>query len=63
MALPVLIDPGALRSESQLHVKLMPTAYLIDRRGRVREVHEGFSEDAKGQYQSQIEALLTEPAP
>ncbi len=62
VTVPVLIDPGALSAESELHVKLMPTAFLIDRAGKVREVHEGFSEDAKATYQSQIEALLAEGA-
>ena len=61
VTVPVLIDPGAMSAERELHVKLMPTAFLIDRAGRVREVHEGFTEDAKAKYQNAIEALLAEP--
>ena len=63
VTVPVLLDPGAMNAEVQLHVKLMPTAFLIDRTGRVREVHEGFTEDAKAKYQSEIEALLAEAPP
>ncbi len=60
VTVPVLIDPGAMNAERELHVKLMPTAFLIDRTGHIREVHEGFTEDAKAKYQSEIEALLAE---
>lgn len=60
ITVPVLVDPGALNSETVLHVKLMPTAFLIDRKGVIREVHEGFSDDARAKYQTQIEALLAE---
>ncbi len=57
---PVLVDPGAQVVEPVLRVKLMPTAYLVDRRGVVREVHEGFSDDARRTYRKAIEALLAE---
>lgn len=61
VSVPVLLDPGALNTERALKVRLMPTSYLIDRHGLVRQVHEGVSEDAKTQYQHEIEALLSEP--
>ncbi len=61
VAVPVLLDPSAASAESTLHVKLMPTAFLIDRKGVIREVHEGFADDAKARYQAEIEALLAEP--
>ena len=60
VSLPILVDPGALNSEGLLHVKLMPTAFLIDRKGIIREVHEGFSDDVSAKYQRSIEALLAE---
>ena len=41
----------------------MPTSFLIDRRGVVRHVHEGLSEDFFGQTLSEVEALLTETTP
>jgi cytochrome c biogenesis protein CcmG, thiol:disulfide interchange protein DsbE len=61
--LPVVLDPDAAVVESALHVKLMPTATLVDRRGVVRHVHEGFDSGAMATWVSQIESLLAEPAP
>jgi len=60
VTLPILVDPGAINSESLLHVKLMPTSFLIDRKGIIREVHEGFSDDVRAKYEREIEALLAE---
>jgi cytochrome c biogenesis protein CcmG, thiol:disulfide interchange protein DsbE len=63
LALPVLHDPGAAMAEQTLKVRQMPTSFLIDRRGVVRHVHEGLSEDFFGQTLSEVEALLTETTP
>jgi thiol-disulfide isomerase/thioredoxin len=62
VTLPVLVDENAQVSERTLKVRSMPTTYLIDRRGVVRHVHEGFAEEFLAKYQSQIEALLAESA-
>lgn len=62
LALPVLRDPEAHVSESALKVKLMPTAFLIDRKGVIRHVHEGFDEGELSAWLSEIEQLLAEPA-
>ncbi len=62
LSLPVLLDPEARLAESTLKVKLMPTAFLIDRQGRVRFVHEGFDEGQLATWLSELEALLAEPA-
>jgi len=62
VSLPVLRDPEARVAESKLKVKLMPTAFLIDRKGVVRHVHEGFDEGELATWLSEIEALLAEPA-
>jgi thiol-disulfide isomerase/thioredoxin len=62
VALPVLLDPGALVSERELKLKLMPTSYLFDRRGKLRHTHEGFDEAHLQLLLSEIEHLLTEPA-
>jgi cytochrome c biogenesis protein CcmG, thiol:disulfide interchange protein DsbE len=59
---PVLLDPGARLSEGALQVKVMPTAFLIDRKGNLRHVHEGFAEEFLQQYVSEIETLLAEKA-
>ena len=63
VSLPVLLDPEARFAESVLKVKLMPTAFLIDKKGTVRFVHEGFDEGQLATWLSEIESLLAEPAP
>ncbi len=63
VSLPVLLDPEARFAESVLKVKLMPTAFLIDKKGTVRFVHEGFDEGQLATWLSEIEGLLAEPAP
>ncbi len=60
LQVPVLLDPGADIAEKALQVKVMPTAFLIDRRGNLRHVHEGFAEEFLQQYINEIEALLGE---
>lgn len=45
-------------------VEKMPTSFLIDRAGKIRVVHKGFSGDETvKQYRDEIELLLKEPAP
>jgi peroxiredoxin len=43
-------------------VKAMPSGYLIDRRGVVRHVHRGFTEETAKDLEREIRALLAEPA-
>ncbi|HSP77785.1 MAG TPA: TlpA disulfide reductase family protein, partial [Myxococcaceae bacterium] len=59
--LPILLDTNAAVSEAVLRVRSMPTTVLVDRKGRVRYVHEGFAEEFLGRYQAEIEELLAEP--
>ncbi|MBM7118331.1 TlpA disulfide reductase family protein [Archangium primigenium] len=61
--IPVLLDAGANVADSVLHLKGMPTSLLIDRRGQVRFVHEGFNEDDLARSQQEIETLLQEEVP
>jgi thiol-disulfide isomerase/thioredoxin len=58
--LPILMDRSAEVAERLLHISGVPTTFLVDRQGRVRHVHQGFSERSILQYVSQIEALLAE---
>jgi thiol-disulfide isomerase/thioredoxin len=58
--LPVLLDPNGAVAERTLKVKVMPTAFLFDRKGTLRYVHEGFAEEFLARYTSEIEALLKE---
>lgn len=62
VSLPVLLDANAVVAEKTLQVKLMPTSYLLDRRGVVRFIHEGFAEEFLQKYQTEIEQLLAERA-
>ncbi|MBE2252339.1 MAG: TlpA family protein disulfide reductase [Myxococcus sp.] len=62
LTLPVLHDPEAAVSGSTLKVKQMPTSVLVDRRGVVRRVHEGLSDDYFQQTLTDVERLLAEPA-
>lgn len=62
LGLPVLHDPEAAVAGTTLRVSQMPTSLLIDRRGVVRRVHEGLSDDFFQQTLSDVEALLAEPA-
>lgn len=61
LSLDVLLDPNAEYAENTLKVKVMPTALLIDRKGRVRNVHEGFAEEFFSKYMTEVSDLLAEP--
>jgi thiol-disulfide isomerase/thioredoxin len=43
-------------------VKAMPSGYLVDRKGVVRKVHRGFTDETAATLEREIEALLKEPA-
>lgn len=60
--LPILVDENAKVAEQALKVRMMPTTFLVDRKGVVRFVHEGFAEEFLQRYQNEIEQLLAEPA-
>ena len=41
-------------------MKAMPSGYLVDRKGVVRYVHKGFTEETAAQLEKQVDALLKE---
>jgi thiol-disulfide isomerase/thioredoxin len=43
-------------------VKAMPSGYLVDRKGIVRKIHLGFTSETAAALETEIEALLKEPA-
>ena len=43
-------------------VKAMPSGYLVDRKGVVRKVHRGFTDETAATLDREIEALLKEPS-
>ncbi len=57
---PILVDQNAEVAEQVLKVQMMPTTFILDKRGVVRFVHEGFAEGFVAKYQAEIEQLLNE---
>jgi cytochrome c biogenesis protein CcmG, thiol:disulfide interchange protein DsbE len=43
-------------------VKAMPSGYLVDRKGIVRKVHRGFTDETAAALEREIDALLKEPS-
>ncbi|HEX9291121.1 MAG TPA: TlpA disulfide reductase family protein [Anaeromyxobacteraceae bacterium] len=60
VAFPVLWDKGAVRV-SRFDVSYMPVTLLVDRRGIIRHVHQGWDPARGRQQRKQIEELLAEP--
>jgi cytochrome c biogenesis protein CcmG, thiol:disulfide interchange protein DsbE len=56
----ILWDEGAVRV-SRLDVRYMPVTLIVDRRGVIRHVHQGWDAAKARQQRRQIEALLAEP--
>jgi thiol-disulfide isomerase/thioredoxin len=61
LSLPVLLDENAAIAENVLKVTLMPTSFIVDRRGFIRFVHQGFGGQEIPRYEAEIEQLLAEP--
>ena len=58
---PVIYDPHGDIAASYKIVG-MPSAVLIDRSGRVRFRHDGFSLKKRDEYEAHVQTLLAEPA-
>ncbi|MFM8443998.1 MAG: TlpA family protein disulfide reductase [Methylococcus sp.] len=58
----ILADAGG-ECPQKFDVKAMPSTYLIDRSGVIRQVHLGFKSGESAQLRQQVEALLGEAAP
>ena len=43
-------------------VKAMPSGYLVDRKGVVRHVHRGFTDETRARLEREIDSLLKEPS-
>jgi thiol-disulfide isomerase/thioredoxin len=61
LTLPVLLDENAAIAETVLKVTIMPTSFIVDRRGVIRFVHQGFGGHEIPRYEAEIEQLLAEP--
>ena len=53
----ILRDPGGDVSE-QLHMRLMPTSFLIDAQGKVVKRHDGFTEEDEPEIEREVRALM-----
>ena len=56
---PVALDPEG-KVATRYGVKAMPSSYLIDRKGRIRDVHLGFLEKDQKSIENKIKKLLKE---
>jgi cytochrome c biogenesis protein CcmG, thiol:disulfide interchange protein DsbE len=59
VSFPILWDQGAVRME-RYDVKLMPVTLIVDRRGVIRHVHQGWNDERASKEREEIEALLRE---
>lgn len=57
---PVLLDPDAETIGRVLKFQVLPSSVLIDRKGVVRVVHEGFAPEFLQRTQTEVEELLNE---
>jgi peroxiredoxin len=60
--LRVMFDPR-LRAWDAFGALGVPTSFVIDRRGIIRYMHEGFDKETDAAYRRQIATLLAEPPP
>ena len=55
----VVFDPEGTLAETYA-LKAMPTSFVIDREGKVRETHTGFHQGKSAEWEKSLEALLAE---
>jgi len=58
---PLVSDAGDAAARA-LDVKAMPSGYVVDRKGVVRYVHRGFTEETGARLAIEIDALMKEPS-
>ena len=58
---PLALDTGDAAAKA-FDVKAMPSGYLVDRKGVVRQVHRGFNDDSAAALEREIDNLLKEPS-
>lgn len=62
VSFPIYWDQGAAFSEEAFHVARIPMLLIVDRRGTIRHVHEGYTgEDEAAKIEEEVLALLAEP--
>ena len=60
--MPVFFDPKGHAPEA-FRVEAMPSSYLVDRRGRIRFKHVGYTSSVGAKHEREVDALLSEEAP
>ncbi len=60
---PVLWDRGGDRLAPVLSIQRLPTTLVVDRSGTIRNVHLGYDAREGERLESEVRALLKEPAP
>lgn len=58
---PILFDRGGDQLAARYEVTRLPTTLLVDRRGIVRFVHEGWTDERARLERREVEQLLAEP--
>lgn len=60
LEVPVLVDRDAAMAEGMLRLRLVPTAFIVDKQGVIRSTHEAYAAgDVKG-FAKEIDPLLNE---
>lgn len=60
--MPVFFDPKG-RAPEAFRVEAMPSAYVLDRQGRIRFRHVGYTASSGSEYEREVQELLVEEAP
>jgi thiol-disulfide isomerase/thioredoxin len=60
VGIPILWDRGGDRLAARFEVTRLPTTLVVDRRGVIRFVHQGWTEERGRQQRKEIESLLEE---
>jgi len=58
-AMPVLVDPRGIAAKA-FSVQAMPTSFILDRLGRIRFTHTGYTASTIQRYREEIAVLLAE---
>jgi cytochrome c biogenesis protein CcmG, thiol:disulfide interchange protein DsbE len=59
--LPVLWDRGGETLAARFEIRRLPTSLIVDRRGVIRYVHQGWTAETGREQRREVERLLAEP--
>jgi thiol-disulfide isomerase/thioredoxin len=61
LSVPILLDKEGTQADRALGVDMVPTTFLLDKSGVVRQVHRGYISGGVAQLEKDIEGLLSKP--